>query len=228
MKASTKNPLHVGMRYVFPFLLLWSINAFGQEPPSNVSNWNSLNELLAMNLKFPSGELRDGKSARVIISMKINELGRPDSIFLIESASELFNVEVLRVIDLAAANWKPEFLENRPVGNEYLWVISFVASVEETMFSDEFQVVDNLIKREKFEKAIEFCTEKISGNPYQYKWYEKRAETHRLAGNTESGQRDFMAAKQIKRKVLAEAELKAFGRTRVNPAIPGSIRGTNF
>jgi hypothetical protein len=216
------------MRYVFPFLLLWSINAFGQEPPSNLSNWNSLNELLAMNLKFPSAELRDEQSARVIISMKINELGRPDSIFLIEGASEPFNLEVLRVVDLATANWKPEFLENRPVGNEYLWVISFTADIEETMFSDEYQVVDNLIKKEKFDKAIEFCTEKISGNPYQYKWYEKRAETHRLAGNTESGQRDFMAAKQIKRKVLAEAELKAFGRTRVNPAIPGSIRGTNF
>lgn len=216
------------MRYILTFFLLWSTNLIGQESPSNLANWNSLDELLAMNLKFPSAELRDEQSARVILSMKINELGRPDSIFLIEGASEPFNLEVLRVVDLATANWKPDFLENRPVGNEYLWVISFTAAMEETMFSDPYQVVDNLIKKEKFDKAIEFCTEKIADNPYQYKWYEKRAEIHRLAGNTESGQRDFIAAKQVKRKVLAEAELKAFGRSRVDPRIPGTIRGTNF
>lgn len=216
------------MRFVYTVLFLWSTNVFGQDSPSDLSNWNSLNELMAMNLKFPSAELRDEKSARVIISMKIDEMGRPDSIFLIESASESFNLEVLRVVDLATANWKAEFLENRPTGNEYLWVVSFMASIDGNMVPDEYRIADDLLKKEKFDKAIEFCTKKITGNPYQYLWYEKRGEAHRLAGNTESGQRDFMAARQVKRKVLVEAEVKAFGRMRMDPAIPGSIRGANY
>lgn len=199
-----------------------------QESNTDFQNWTSLNEFLAMNLKFPKAELRDEKLGRVIISMKIDEIGRPDSIFLIEGAGESFNSEVLRVIDLATANWKPEFLENRPVSNEYLWVISFMATMDGNMFPDEFRVVDNLLKKGKFDKAIEFCTEKIAGNPYQYRWYEKRAEAYRQAGNAESGQRDFMAAKQVKRKVLAEAEVKAFGRMRVDQGVPGTIRGTSF
>jgi tetratricopeptide (TPR) repeat protein len=223
-----RNTLHVKMGSVLSIFLLWSSSLFAQGPDSDLPNWTSLNELLSMNLKFPSAELRDQKSARVIISMKIDESGRPDSIFLIESASELFDAEVLRVIDLATSNWKPDYLESRPPGNEYLWVFSFKASMGENMALNEYQLVDNLLKKEKFDKAIEFCTEKINGNPYQYLWYEKRAEAHRLSGNAESGQRDFMAAKQIKRKVLAEAEVKAFGINRDNPGIPGTIRGTNF
>lgn len=220
------HPVIIG--FALSLLLFWSTSLFAQGNASDPPNWTTLNELLSMNLKFPSAELRDQKSARVIISMKIDELGRPDSIFLIEGAAEPFNLEVLRVIDLATASWKPEFLDNRPNGNEYLWVISFKASMDENMILDEFRIVDNLLKKEKFEKAIEFCTEKITGNPYQYLWYEKRAEAHRLAGNDESGQRDFMAAKQVKRKVLAEAEVKAFGRMRVDKGIPGTIRGTDF
>lgn len=216
------------IRIIFSLLFFWSMGLLAQESNTDFQNWTSLNEFLAMNLKFPKAELRDEKLGRVIISMKIDEIGRPDSIFLIEGAGESFNSEVLRVIDLATANWKPEFLENRPVSNEYLWVISFMATMDGNMFPDEFRVVDNLLKKGKFDKAIEFCTEKIAGNPYQYRWYEKRAEAYRQAGNAESGQRDFMAAKQVKRKVLAEAEVKAFGRMRVDQGVPGTIRGTSF
>lgn len=216
------------MGVLLSVLFLCSFGLFAQETASDIPISTSLNELLAMNLKFPSAELRDKKSARVIISMKIDQVGRPDSIFLIESASEAFNKEVLRVIDLATINWKPEYLENRPSGNEYLWVISFKAAMGESMITDEFSVVDNFIKKEKYDKAIELCSEKITENPYKYLWYEKRAEAHRLAGNAESGQRDFMAAKQVKRKVLAEAEVKAFGSIRADQVMPGTIRGTNF
>jgi tetratricopeptide (TPR) repeat protein len=218
--------LKIGVIFILFFFS--STDLFAQESNTDLQNWTSLNELLAMNLKFPRAELRDEKLGRVIISMKIDEMGRPDSIFLIEGAGESFNAEVLRVIDLATTNWKPEFLENRPAGNEYLWVISFKASMDGNMFPDEFRMVDNLLKKEKFDKAIEFCTEKIAENPYQYLWYEKRADAYRQAGNAESGQRDFMAAKQVKRKVLAEAEVKAFGKMKVDQGVPGSIRGTSF
>lgn len=209
-------------------VLLWSPRLFAQGSGSDLQNVTSLNELVTRNLKFPSGELKDKKSARIIVSMKIGDLGRPDSIFLIEGATEAFNAEVLQIIDLATANWKSEFLENRPAGNEYLWVFTFSASMEGNLANNEYQIADNFLKREKFEKAIEFCSEKIKGNPYQYLWYEKRAEAHRLAGNAEAGQRDYMAAKQIKRKVLVEAEAKAFGRMPIDPGIPGTIQGTNF
>jgi tetratricopeptide (TPR) repeat protein len=223
-----RNTPYVNIGLALSILLLWSSSMFAQETVTDLPNWTSLNELVSRNLKFPSDGLKDKKSARVIVSMKIDELGRPDSIFLIEGATEPFNAEVLRVIDLSTASWKPEFLENRPAGNEYLWVVSFNATMDGSMPSDELQIADNLLKKEKYEKAIEFCTEKITVNPYHYLWYEKRAEAYRLSGNAESGQRDFMAAKQVKRKVLVEAQVKAFGRIPVNQGIPGSIRGTNY
>jgi tetratricopeptide (TPR) repeat protein len=216
------------MRYILILFLFWSTTLFGQEPTSDLQKWNSLNELLSMNLKFPSAELEDEKTARVILSMKIDDLGRPDSIFLIEGASEAFNSEVLRVVDLATAQWKPEFLENRPAGNEYLWVFSFSANVTDGMPSNDYRLLDNLMKREKFDKAIELCTQKIAKNPYQYFWFEKRSEANRFLGNTIEAQRDYMAAKQIKRKVLAEAEVMAIGRMLPKSGIPGTIGGTNF
>lgn len=216
------------MRLFLIFLFLLSTNLYGQGPQSNPPQWNSLNELLSMNLKFPNTELKDENTARVILSMKINDLGLPDSVFLIEGASEPFNSEAFRVVDLATANWKPEFLENRPAGNEYLWVFSFSANVTDGMPSDDYRLVDNLLKKEKFDKAIEFCTKKIEKNPYQYFWFEKRSEANRFLENTIEAQRDYMTAKQIKRKVLAEAEVMAFGRMLPKSGIPGTIGGTNF
>lgn len=216
------------MRLVLFVLFLLSTNLYGQGPTSNPPQWNSLNELLSMNLKFPSSELKDEKTTRVILSMKFDNLGRPDSVFLIEGASEAFNQEVIRVVDLATENWKPEFLENRPANEEYLWVISFSADVTNNMSTNDYRLVENLIKKEKFNKAIEYCTKKIAENPYQYFWFEKRSEAYRFLENTIEAQRDYMAAKQIKRKVLAEAEVKVIGRIRANSGIPGTIGGTNF
>lgn len=208
-------------------LLIYLIPIICQSQENPLSG-KSINEIFSLNLRFPSEELRDGKNARVILSLKITDEGKPDSVFLIQGGSKAINDEVIRVVNLVTENWTLDFLEGRPFNKEYLCIVSFSAQVSNSRPSDDYKLIENYLAKNKSEKAIDLCTEKIKSNPYNYLWYQKRSEAFRQMGNTEEAQRDFIASKQIKKQVLVEAEVKAFGMIQSSSTIPGGLRGTNF
>ncbi|TFV95833.1 energy transducer TonB [Algoriphagus kandeliae] len=205
---------------VLGFFFILCFVASAQEQESS----GSLNKLVRENLKLPSPELFDGNKGRVILSLKVTEEGLPDSVFLAQSASESFDAESLRVMELIIQNWDPTFLENRPSGDEYLLVFSFYSQIGKPDYTDTQGLIEKFIKKEKFEKAFDLINQEIEENPFNWKNYATRSEIYRLMGKTEDSQRDFMTAKQIKKKVLVSAEVKAFGVPRPITK-PGTIVG---
>ena len=175
---------------------------------------DDLNQFVIENLQFPKGELSDGNKGRMILSLKINNEGLPDSVFVSQASTETFNAECMRVMELIIQNWRPSFLDDRAAGEEYLLVFSFSAQMGNSGFSDKYAQLERLIKKEKYEKAMALIDQKIEENPFYSDDYLTRSEIHRQMGNNEESQRDYMTARQLKKKILVNAEVTAFGMPR--------------
>jgi hypothetical protein len=197
------------MRFFISICLLFFVlfqTAAQEQPPLG-----DLNQFVIENLQFPKGELSQGNKGRMILSLKINNEGLPDSVFVSQASTEIFNAECMRVMELIIQNWKPSFLGDRAVGEEYLLVFSFSVQVGNSGFSDKYAQLERLMKKEKYEKAMALIDQKIEENPFDSYDYLTRSEIHRHLGNTEDSQKDFMTARQLKKKILVNAEVTAFG-----------------
>lgn len=202
-------------------LHIGSLELKAQEQESS----GNLNKLVRENFKLPRADLSDGNKGRVILSLKINDEGQPDSVYLAQASTDSFNAECIRVMELIIQQWEPSFLENRSVGDEYLLVFSFSVQIGNPGFADLKAQLERLMKKEKYEKALDLINQKIEENPFESDDYLTRSEIHRQMGNTEDSQRDYMTARQLKKKVLVNAELSVFGIPRPSSP-PGTITGT--
>lgn len=200
----------VQLSFLVPLLFSLSFHPSIAQNTSPES-YATLEELYISNLKIPREALQNRSNGLVILSVKIAEPGVPDSVFIVQEAADYFNQEVMRVTELAFANWTTEYLEGKPTDGEYLIVASFSIAMGSSPGPTPEQEIERFLKKGKLEKALDVLNGQISQSPYHSYWYHQRSKIHRELGKVEDAQRDFMTFKQLEKTVLVAAEIKAFG-----------------
>lgn len=177
---------------------------------ANLAKAQSLEEFILTNLTYPSEARLEGIEGRVILSLELTDEGFPNTIFLIESASDVLTNESLKVTNRLVKNWDPSFLENDSMEDDPYLVFNYWLDKGNQEFSIIKTKVERMITKQNYKKALDLINQEIELNPYEIQAYVLRAEIYRQTGLTEDFQRDYMTSKQLGKKILLNAEIIAF------------------
>lgn len=204
---------------IYPlFFLCWlacfQIQAQVASPFNIVGPKASITQILSENVRYPSEGLQTQKKGQVLFSIKINEAGMFDSLIILESSDEIFQAEALRALGYLESNWYPGLLEEKPRSRSYLLFFKFDAFLNERNPSELRDHAKNLIRKEKYDKALKLLNELLAENPYVAETFELRWEVYTNLGEVENAQKDYLRAKYLKKEFLSSVEIFAIGRTR--------------
>jgi hypothetical protein len=191
------------MNLLFYLIFLQFLNPV---PPLDPSE--KLTNLIIKNLRYPAQARVNNEVGIVLISLKIDEKGELDSVFVLENPSELLTSESLRSIALLKANWESEMLGNNEFNKKYLMSFQFLSEGTDPITKEQ---IEQLIVKEKYEKALAHLNFKTALHPYSYEWLELRSKIYFQLGESVKFQTDYMKAKSLKREILASFVITAFG-----------------
>ena len=185
-------------------LLLISISiTYGQNPGTKKNS--SLQELLEENLIYPKSVIKSRGGGSVVLTLRINEEGYPDSVFFDLRSLETLNNETKRVVELATNHWDPIYLGDRPPNSDYFISASFIVSKES--LEKRMKRLDKLIQKEKYLDAYELVEDLIFANRFNHVFFEKRAEIHKGLKLFEKAQNDSITSAALQQEVLANVLL---------------------
>ncbi|MQY78476.1 MAG: TonB family protein, partial [Bacteroidetes bacterium] len=84
----------------------------------------ALVEYISSNIKYPKDALKEGKSGKVLVTVRINEKGEVTNTRVIEAVHPLLDKEALRVIS-TMPDWKPGTQHGKPVSCDLILPIEF-------------------------------------------------------------------------------------------------------
>lgn len=207
--------------YWLVLVILLPFSALAQNATSNdslYSNRKIWTEYIQKNLRYPREALQSQEEAQIILSVKIGPEGTLDSLYLVEEASPLFQSHVLKVFEQASLLWNIDVLENRPLDARYLISFSFEFGGTDGPPANYFNLAKEQLDKGNPDKVLKTLDRLVEKEPYAYRNFELRSEAYRQLGKTEMAQKDFMNAKQIRKKVLENFKVVVFGQTRRIPA----------
>lgn len=205
--------------FLYPLLFLCFFACF-QLQAQVVSPFNlvgpeaSIDQILSEKVRYPSEGLQTRQKGQVLFSVKINEAGMFDSLLILESTDNIFTAEAIKALAYLKSNWYPELLEEKPRSKTYLLFFKFDTFLNGRNPSELRDQARNLIKREKYKKALKLLNELSEENPYVPETFELRWEVYTNMGETDHAQKDYLRAKYLKKEFLSSVEVFAFGRTR--------------
>jgi tetratricopeptide (TPR) repeat protein len=200
---------------VITFLFLWvSASAQVDSPFNVVGPEASIDRILAENVLYPGEGLKNRMKGEVLFSVKIDQEGNFDSLLILESTHPLFEKASLEAVAYLKSNWYPELLESKSRDRRYLIFFNFDTFLNEKSPSDLKEYSENLIKKEKYHKALKVLNKLIAIVPYSAEALDLRWEVYRNLKEKENAQKDYLKAKYLKREFLAVVEVYAIGQTR--------------
>lgn len=195
------------------FFLLLSGQIFPQSPAAYQTEYPSqISAILAENIQYPREARVNMEDGLILLGIKIDESGSIDSISILEQADEALMIEVFESLATLKEKWHPDFLEGRETNKTYL--MSFLFHVEKGNSPPTTQPKDIPIKyleKEKPEKALDSVMELLQQNPYDPDLIAIRAEAFRQLGEQEKFQKDYLQAKYLRKEILAQISVMAFG-----------------
>jgi tetratricopeptide (TPR) repeat protein len=198
-------------------LLLFCLPAFAQveSPFKIIGSEASIDQILSERIQYPSEGLSQRMKGEVLFSVKINREGNFDSLIILESTHAIFQTESLKALAYLESNWYPDLLQEKTLDRRYLIYFKFDTFLNEASPSDLLDRAAQLIRKEKFDKALKVTNKVILELPYSVKAHELRWEVFRNLEQTENAQRDYLKAKYLKKEFLAIVEVFAVGKVRV-------------
>ncbi|MDR7129828.1 hypothetical protein J2X69_002174 [Algoriphagus sp. 4150] len=171
-----------------------------------------INQILSQNLTYSATIRQTGIQGIVLISAKIDELGKIDSLFLIESPDDRLTDVVINAMRALQDKWKTKYLDGRPFDKKYLFHFSFQIGKKTHDIVWERKQVEKLLEKGDDEKALEKLNELIAGDQYSYLLFELRATANRQLGNIEASQEDYIRAKYLKRDLISTITITAIAQ----------------
>lgn len=118
----------------------------------------------------------------VVLSFEIDSLGGISTIESVEYHNEILLKECIPALSKSSGKWEPASYRDRSLNFTYLIPFRFDAFTDQQP-PDWERKVKRLIKKGKFDKAIQACDQALDSDPYQYKFYLWKSEAKMQIGN---------------------------------------------
>lgn len=173
-----------------------------------------LTKSLESFIKYPLEALENNIAGDMILSVIINKRGEVDSLNIVNSPDMLLSTASILAFSQLKDDWSPCKINGIPVDKKYLIVFRY------RMFKDAQppkykERADNLLKKQKYTKALKLYDKAIDENQYNYELFESRAKVKEALADLDGSRTDLIESEKLKNEIISVVNIIAVGVTKV-------------
>lgn len=162
---------------------------------------------------YPEGALKAGIEGDVLLRVRINQVGKLDSIIIISTPDIALSKSAFEVVENLQNSWQPTRVNKLAIDKEYL--VAFRFRIYKDGNPPEYQRdIDRFVKKNKFTKVLKFCNDAILDNPYNFKTYKVRAVSKEKLGDIAGSKEDLKTYHKLYQEILASVDIFSKGYTK--------------
>lgn len=174
------------------------------------SNGQAFEETIARTLKYPQEARKQNVEGIVSVSLKVDEEGELTSFTVVDSPHELLTEEVNRAFQSIKKSWKPKFVKDKALNQDYLVLLEFLYNPDFPSASELLEIYKGKKESGTKEEALDFLNKSIEMYPYSEPLLMARGEFLRESGELEGSQKDYLRARRLQRQVLTHMVITGY------------------
>lgn len=187
---------------------------------------DALTDYLSKNLDYPDKALENNIQGDVIFSLVISTSGKMEKLVKLNSPHMLLLNGAVVLLSPLDKGWTPAKINGLPVDRSYRIVIRYRLNLNSAPVDYNRQIKE-LLRKEKYEKALKISNQAIEDNKYEYMLYEFRSKAKQFLGDTEGAKADSLTAADLNNDILLNLNIVAVGIVRKPMVIGTSVQRVN-
>ncbi|MEM9340898.1 MAG: hypothetical protein AAGA66_19340, partial [Bacteroidota bacterium] len=173
---------------------------------ASLKNGEKLSGYLSKRLVFEKEAARSKTTGQLVIDFRINRLGRIDSINVIEFPHESLAKQAVDVLLTTKNSWQATTCDSSTIDHVYKIVIEYVWKSGDEKYVDPVvrikKKVDKAMKKEAYQKAMEWINSAIALDEYDPSLFRRRAKIFERLDDSASAKTDIETSKRLKNMLL--------------------------
>lgn len=160
-----------------------------------------LNKFLRNKFIYPHEGFANKIEGDVIFSIEIKKDGSSTGPILISSDDKVLSQNAAKVLNLIENKWNPAKINDVPIDKKYFIVVRYRLYIN-TEPTDYNREALDLIRKQKYEKAIKTYDKAIKENQYSYELLISRSQLKAKIGDYAGSKQDYEAANKLAAEIL--------------------------
>lgn len=160
-----------------------------------------LNKFLRNKFIYPHEGFVNKIEGDVIFSIEIKKDGSSTGPILISSDDKVLSQNAAKVLNLIENKWNPAKINDVPIDKKYFIVVRYRLYIN-TEPTDYNREALDLIRKQKYEKAIKTYDKAIKENQYSYELLISRSQLKAKIGDYAGSKQDYEAANKLAAEIL--------------------------